>query len=205
MPRATHPHFTVDEITSYLRRTSQATILVEGRDDQKVYRYVEDQLTDLDVDVLICDGRDSLLAIFRRRTEFARAPVVFVADRDMWYFTGIPDEFATEIVFTEGYSIENDLYVREVFEALMSESELAQFRALIQCIARWQAFHVETFRVSGRCSCDVYLNQIVAQDVLSSEHLASIGFIEPPAATVMQIIESYPFALRGKTLFQALV
>jgi hypothetical protein len=192
----------VDETVAYLKRTSQTTALVEGKDDQKVYRYIEERLEDLDLDVLICEGRDGLLAVHRRRHEFAGAPVVFIADRDMWYFTGIPPEYATSVLFTEGYSIENDLYVREVFEALMSQEEQARFKSLVQQLARWQAFHVEQFVKRGSCNCDVHVSQITPEDLLCNEHLTSIGFVEPDAALIMRIVDNYPQALRGKTLFQ---
>ena len=202
MRRLPRRYLSVDETVAYLKRTSQTTALVEGKDDQKVYRYIEDRLQDLDLDVLICEGRDGLLAVHRRRAEFAGAPVVFIADRDMWYFTGVPHEYATSVLFTEGYSIENDLYVRDIFEALMSPEEQARFRALIQQVARWQAFHVEQFVKTGNCSCDAHVSQIAPHDVLCNDHLTSIGFVEPSAALISRIVDNYPHALRGKTLFQ---
>lgn len=195
-------YLSVDETVAYLKRTSQTTALVEGRDDQKVYRYIEDRLEDLDLDVLICEGREGLLAVHRRRNEFAGAPVVFIADQDMWYFTGIPHEYANSVLFTEGYSIENDLYVRDVFEALMSPEEQLRFRSLVHQLARWQAFHVEQFVKVGNCRCDAHVSQIAPDDVLCDEHLTSIGFVEPDAAVISRIVDNYPQALRGKTLFQ---
>lgn len=202
MRRQPHRYLSVDETVAYLKRTSQTTALVEGKDDQKVYRYIEEQLEDLDLDVLICEGRDGLLSVHRRRDEFVGAPVVFIADRDMWYFTGIPPEYATSVLFTEGYSIENDLYVREVFEALMSQEEQTRFKSLVQQLARWQAFHVEQFARHGSCSCDVHVSQIAPHDLLCDEHLISIGFVEPDCGLTSRIVENYPQALRSKTLFQ---
>ena len=127
---------------------------------------------------------------------------MFIADQDMWYFTGIPPEYATSVLFTEGYSIENDLYVREVFEALMSQEEQTRFKSLVHQLARWQAFHVEQFTKLGGCSCDVHISQIAPNDLLCIEHLTSIGFVEPDATLISRIADNYPQALRGKTLFQ---
>lgn len=205
MRRQARRYLSVDETVAYLKRTSQTTALVEGKDDQKVYRYIEERLEDLDLDVLICEGRDGLLAVHRRRAEFAGAPVVFIADRDMWYFTGVPPEYATSVLFTEGYSIENDLYVRDVFESLMSQEEQVRFKSLVHQLARWQAFHVEQYLSLGRCGCDVHISQIAPQDLLCDSHLASIGFIEPDPALISRIVDNYPQALRGKTLFQLLL
>lgn len=202
MPKPARRYLSVDETVAYLKRTSQTTALVEGKDDQKVYRYIEDRLADLDLDVLICEGRDGLLAVHRRREEFAGSPVVFIADQDMWYFTGIPREYAASVLFTDGYSIENDLYVREVFEALMSQEEQTRFKLLVHQLARWQAFHVEQFNRLGTCNCDAHISQVAPEDQLCADHLASIGFVEPDAALIATIVENYPKALRGKTLFQ---
>lgn len=205
MTKSVHRYLSVDETIAYLKRTSQTTALVEGKDDQRVYRYIEERLADLDLDVLICEGRDGLLAVHRRRDEFPLAPVVFIADKDMWYFTAVPELYASSVIFTHGYSIENDLYVRDVFEALMSAEERAKFQILVQSVARWQAFHVEKFKQSGFCNCDVHVNQFAPKDILCSNHLAAIGFVEPPADLVIQILDFYPQAVRGKTLFQLLL
>lgn len=205
MTKFVHRYLSVDETIAYLKRTSQTTALVEGKDDQKVYRYIEERLADLDLDVLICEGREGLLAVHGRSNEFPTAPVVFIADKDMWYFTGVPHAYTSSVIFTHGYSIENDLYVRDVFEALMSAEERAKFHILVQSVARWQAFHVEKFRQSGHCSCDVHVNQFAPTDSLCSHHLAAIGFIEPSPELVTQILDSYPQAVRGKTLFQLLL
>lgn len=135
-------HLTVNEIIAYLKRTNLPTVLVEGTDDKSVYRYIENRLGELDADILICNGRDALLEIFTRRNEFSAAKVAFVADRDMWYFTGIPDEYQNGVIFSAGYSLENDLYVKEIFEGLLEKEEKRKFMDLIQELSRWFAFEV---------------------------------------------------------------
>lgn len=198
-------YLNADEVVAYLKRTSQVTALVEGTDDYKVYRYIENRLSDIDVDVMICEGRSGLLSVFSRKNEFYGAPVIFIADQDMWYFTGIPGDLSSEIVFSSGYSIENDLYVRDVFEGLMSHEERSKFSKLVQCAASWQAFHVEEYVRNGNCSCDVHVNVFAPGDELCVAHLASIGFVAPSADLISRIVSSYPQSLRGKTLFQLLL
>ena len=193
------------EMVSYLCHSQQPAILVEGSDDKRVYRYVEEKLSDLDVDVLVCEGRAALLSVYDRRAEFSRLPVVFVADRDMWYFVGIPETYRERVVFTTGYSIENDLYIRELFEGLMSQAERNEYQRLIQHLAQWQAFHVETFKATGACACDSHIGQICDDVGLRREYLAQIGYVDPPPEFVASILADYEQAIRGKTLFQALV
>ena len=41
--------------------------------------------------------------------------VIFVADQDMWFFTGIPEKYRDTIIFTRGYSLENDLYLKQFY------------------------------------------------------------------------------------------
>lgn len=198
---------TPDEIVAYLKRTSQLTVLVEGADDKMVYRYIESKLEDLDIDCLDCGGRPALLKIFRRRSEYPDSPVIFIADKDMWLFTNVPDEYSSGIIFTQGYSIENDLYLRELFEGLLETDDRRKFRDLIKALARWQAFHVVVFSTNGSCQCDYHVNQIAPPPNvnLCPEHLADISFSEPPDELVEQIQKSYYNSLRGKTLFEAIL
>jgi hypothetical protein len=89
-----------DEMVSYLKRTLSPTILVEGNDELSIYnRYLQDKINVEDIDILTCDGRAKLLNVFKRRTEFKNTKVVFVADKDMWFFAGIPEEYDNKGLF----------------------------------------------------------------------------------------------------------
>ncbi len=195
----------VDEIVSYLKRTTLPTVLVEGTDDKSVYRYIERKLEPLEVDILICGGREALLEIYSRKEEFPNSQVVFVADKDMWYFTGIPIEYRNEIIFSNGYSLENDLYVKDLFEGLLDKEEESEFRRLISELSRWFSFEVTRYKSEGYALCDIHINQIIEGNSLSEEYLQKIGFIEPEPKLVNQIISSYQQSLRGKNLFQGIL
>ena len=195
----------VDEIVSYLKRTTLPTVLVEGTDDKSVYRYIERKLENLEVDILICGGRDALLEIYSRKAEFLDSKVVFVADKDMWYFTGIPNEYRNEIIFSNGYSLENDIYVKELFEGLLDKEEESEFRRLISELSRWFSFEVTRYKSEGYALCDIHINKIIEGSSLSEEYLQKIGFIEPESALVNQIMSSYQHSLRGKNLFQGIL
>ena len=105
--------YSVEEIISELSKpTALLKVLVEGKDDALVYRYIEGKLNDLisidnKADVIICGGRLELIEVFESREKFKNTKVVFLADKDMWFFVGVPKDYE-DIVFTDGYSIEND-------------------------------------------------------------------------------------------------
>ena len=198
---------TVDEIIAYLKRTGLPTILVEGSDDKAVYRYIESKLGELEADILICNSRDALLKIYKRKDEFENSKVVFVADKDMWYFTGIPEEYQNNIIFSKGYSIENDIYIKEIFEGLLEEEEKQQYIKLIKELSRWFAFEVNRYKSEGFSLCDTHINKIsdINSNELRDKYLKDIGFVEPDKELIDEIIGNYNHALRGKNLFQALL
>jgi len=195
-----------NEMVSYLKKTSLPTILVEGKDDLSVYnRYLESKISSEDVDVLPCQGRITLLKVFERREEFKYSKVVFVADQDMWFFVGIPKEYNAKIIFTNGYSLENDLYIESQFNQLLDEKEITDFYNLIKELSIWFAFEVERYIKTGLSQCDFTVYQICPNNVLDSNFKQKINFVEPSEETVNIIYKDYTRALRGKTLFQALL
>ncbi len=195
-----------NEMVSYLKKTSLPTILVEGKDDLSVYnRYLESKIGIEDVDVLPCQGRITLLKVFERREEFKYSKVVFVADQDMWFFVGIPKEYNAKIIFTNGYSLENDLYIESQFNQLLDDKEITDFYNLIKELSIWFAFEVERHIKTGLSQCDFTVYQICPNNVLDNNFKQKINFIEPSEETVNIIYKDYTRALRGKTLFQALL
>ncbi len=136
-----------DEIIAYLNNTDLPTVLVEGKGDQFVYRELQDEIGLLEIDFLPCGGRTALLKIFERKEEFANKKVIFIADKDLWVFTGIPDEYE-EVFFTLGYSIENDLYKdgKEDLEMLLKKKETDKKDKMIKSVCDWFAFEVELWK-----------------------------------------------------------
>ena len=113
---------TVDELVATLRRSRLPTIVVEGRDDMRIYRWIEPRVSNVDTSVLPVGGRNKLLSIYERRNEYSQLPVAFLADRDMWLFSGIPEQY-NHIIWTLGYSIENDIYSGSELENLLDVEE----------------------------------------------------------------------------------
>jgi hypothetical protein len=197
---------TADELIATIKRSRLPTVLVEGSDDQTVYRHVESLIRTSHASVLPCGGRDTLLAIFRRRIELAGRQVAFVADRDMWLFSGIPTGFE-EIIWTEGYSIENDIYSGSDIERLLEPSESAEHKILIDRLCKWFSFEVEEYLAGRSISLKHHVSEIVplGQNDLDAGFIARRGYREPKAALHFEIASNYQIRLRGKQLIQALV
>jgi len=141
------PSLTVDELVSTLKHSNLATVLVEGDDDVIVYRWIEEKIGVINANVLPCEGRNNLLAVYKRRSEFSHLNTVFVADKDMWIFTTIPAEYNHNIIWTTGYSIENDLYAgSNIDEKMLNRNEKIGYHELVKNVTKWFAFEVEQYR-----------------------------------------------------------
>ena len=110
--------------------------------------------------MLSVGGRETLLAVYQRRNEFAHLPVAFVADRDLWLFSGIPPGYP-DIIWTEGYSIENDLYAGASLEDLLNADEVDEHRQVLDLIIEWFAFEVEEYLAGREPRVDTHCNEIV--------------------------------------------
>ncbi|TYQ29402.1 DUF4435 domain-containing protein [Pseudanabaena sp. UWO311] len=199
-------HLNEEELILHLKKTTLPTILVEGDDDSLVYkRYLESRIAIEDVSIFPCGARPKLLKIFHRREEFEKSKVIFVADKDMWFFEGVPEEYEHKIVFTDGYSLENDLYIESFFNTLLDNDEAKKFDDLIKQLSIWFAFEVNRYQEIKEVLCDVHINQICPDNTLSNSFKESINFSDPSEEIIEKIYCQYTRALRGKNLFQALL
>jgi hypothetical protein len=135
---------TVEELIATLNKTDLPTILVEGVADVRVYRKLEAQLGVTLGNVVLCGGRKNLFEIYNQREKLAHVRLVFLADRDMWLYKNIPPEYS-EIIWTHGYSIENDVYTGSTVEKLLDEAERQKYFDLLKRLCEWFAFEVEEY------------------------------------------------------------
>ncbi|GIP58468.1 DUF4435 domain-containing protein [Paenibacillus woosongensis] len=202
------PRPTADEIVSLLKRSSLPSIIVEGDDDVLIYRYIEEKIGSFNASILPCGGRKALLSVFARRGEFNNLKTVFLADQDMWMFTTIPKEF-TSIVWTTGYSIENDLYASSlaVFDQILTQQEKKEMIRLIRMISKWFAFEVELYRNDKEINIDCHVSELLSKDkkALSETFLSKRNFTEPSKETLAEVLENYDLKIRGKILFDLLL
>jgi hypothetical protein len=197
---------TEKEIIDYLGRTSLPTLLVEGEDDAIIYRWLEEQLGIFSGSVLFCSGRDVLLSIYRKRATFSHGKIAWLADVDMWKFTSIPADLQG-IIFTTGYSIENDLYAGSQIAALLEESEKSRHSRLLGVVCRWFAFEISEFLAGRDPQVGHQLRRVVDFTIMDicPRFAAFRGYSEPPVSLVNAVLDDYPLQLRGHTLMQALI
>lgn len=200
-------HPTVDELVSTLRRSKLPTVVVEGRDDMQIFRWMEDLLEVHEIDILAAGMRSNVLAVYERKSEFAHLPVVFIADRDKELFTQLPEDYE-EIIWTKGYSIENDLYAgaEPSLENLMDPNETDEHRQLLDTIVKWFAFEVEEFSHGRQAKVGRKLKDIIprGQTEMDEDYRANRGFRIPRVEFISMIKEEYQLRLRGKFLFEML-
>lgn len=205
MPRL---NLTVDELVSALRRSRLPTIVVEGKEDMQIFRWMEDMLEVPEVDILGVGGRSNLLAVYDRRNEFAHLPVAFIADQDKELFTQLPEGYE-DIIWTQGYSIENDLYAgaEPSLENLMDPREANEHGKVLNTIVEWFAFEVEEFLEGRSPEFDHHCDEVVprSQTEMDDGFRQRRGFHPPNSALQRQIRKAYQLQLRGKQLFQVLV
>lgn len=200
------PMMTEEEIIAYLGRTHLPTLLVEGKDDAAIYRWLEGQLGIFSGNTLFCSGRNALLSIWRQRGTFLHRKIVWLADLDMWKFSAPPADL-TGIVFTTGYSIENDLYAGSEIECLLEVAERSEHSRLLTILCRWFAFEILEYQAGRSPEFATKIQQVVdfaAMDI-SASFIARRGYIEPDATFIDSVLRDYKLQLRGKTLVSALV
>lgn len=187
------------ELVAVLSKSSIATVLVEGSDDMQVYRWIEDAIPG-GVDVLSTGGRGNLLEIYKERAKFD-IPIAFVADRDLWSFTSCPSEYS-DVIFTTGFSIENDVLLDSSIEKLFSKEEVDTLNGCIKELANWYAYEVEEY-LNGR----PYKISNDPRELLPRSSLTfDVAVIQPQvyrvpsAGLVKTIIEDFRVKFRGKNL-----
>ena len=198
-------HPTVDELVATLRRSQLPTVVVEGKDDIHIYRWVEARISNRYADVLSTGGRDVLFEVYQRRNEFPNLPVAFVADRDLWLFSGIPANH-DDVIWTQGYSIENDLYAGANLEKLLDSDEASEHEQILLSIIQWFAFEVEEHLAGREAQVARHCNEIVPLDEtrINQRFCEDREFRPAKVRLVQQIKEAYQLQLRGKLLFQLL-
>lgn len=197
---------TADEIAASLSKSALPTVLVEGSTDANVYRMIESQIGVERVSIINCQGRTVVLDLFHRRAEFSHLPVAFVCDCDMWIFSGVPSQF-NDVVFTSGYSIENDVVAGSDLMALCDSADAQRFEQLVDAVTPCFAFEVEQHLAGNRVVGVASDLRIVddATGFIKESHLLAIGFVQPNPSLVSRIRQEYKLKLRGRLLLQCLM
>src|SRR3954454_18034262 len=135
---------TVDELIATLNHSNLPTLIIEGKDDLIIFRRLEERCKNLTLSVLPVGGRKQVLALFERLPEIRLAQAIaFVADLDLWVFSGVPIQYLSDkLFFTDGYSIENDAFRDVDCERLLMPREKEIFLDEMKSFAEWYALAV---------------------------------------------------------------
>lgn len=195
----------VDEIVNTLKRSSLTTILVEGKDDVLIYRWIENEIGIVNASFFPCGGRDKLLQVFERREEFSGIKTVFVADKDTFVYVN-PPESLNEIIWTNGYSIENDLYYGRNIELLLDNDEKVAFLKSLNSFIAYYAFEIQNFLENKDFCFRKHPQSIICelQNEVKEVFLKEIDFIEAKAEIQENLRSNYDVLIRGKSLFALL-
>ena len=194
-----------------LKRSSLKTVLVEGSDDMEVYRKVERIIGVRNIDLLPTGGKTALLKVFQKRNELNSSRVMFIADKDAWVFSNVPEEYE-EVFLTNGYCIENDLFSdgSDLVLNLLDQSERERFLEIVKNVTPWYAFEVKKINgeiVDSPFSDVTLLSEKVlnrANNALVDTFLESRNYSSPCPVLCADIQENFALKLRGKYIFQIL-
>lgn len=200
------PRPTVDELFELLKRTSLPTVLVEGKNDIIFYRVVEEALRDLGVDMLPAGNKDAVLELRRRlKDQNISSPLAFIVDNDLWVHTGIPDqEDLGDVITTEGYSVENDLFSDGDLLSILSEEEKARFHSEIDLFCRWYALSVSRHLNGAPSGFRTHPGKILDDRKHYNNSIVLLEGEEYPNALYAEIKIQFSRVLRGKSLFAIL-
>lgn len=213
------PDPTLENLVDILRFSNKPNIIVEGQDDEIIYRTLVERLGKFGVGFFSAGSKDILLHLYEELAEyenagdFRHAPVAFIADRDMWLFRGIPNQY-DDIIWTEGYSIENDLYSHVKLRDRVGNK--VEYDQTLDAISMWFAYKVEEYleknppekifesiRDEKHVDVGYRLNRVVPPE--KTTLAPDMEFLPLYHERVRKVRRAYHLQLRGKLLFELLV
>ena len=213
------PDPTLENLVIALRLSNKPNIIVEGKNDEIIYGTLVERLGRFDVGFFSAGSKDTLLHLYEELSEYENAgdfrhvPVAFIADRDMWLFRGIPACY-DNIIWTEGYSIENDLYSYAKLRDRIGNK--AEYDQILDAISMWFAYKVEEYleknppektfesiRDEEHVDVAYHLNRVVPPE--KTTLAPDLEFLPSDHERVREVRRVYHLQLRGKLLFELLV
>jgi hypothetical protein len=199
-PNQNHP--TVDEIVATLARSSEPTLLVEGRQDMYALRKVEDLVAGSSI--MPCGDKDAVLALLKRRSEFSNVPCAFLVDSDFWFYYGIPEKYQRSLylITTSGFSIENDILFQSRIFDFYDDRDMVKYNRILDELNRWWAFVLLKREQGVEIPISHHIRSIVgdlARPCLKEEFIsdASNPYVEPSSERLRRSREDLEMGIRG--------
>ena len=200
---------TPEILIATLKRSNLKTVLIEGKDDLLIYKKIESELEDLDINILPCNGRTALLEVFKNKSDID-SELLFICDADLWVFDN-KAPISDDLIVTEGYSIENELYQdgSTILNKLLSANEIISKNLMLSNICEWFAYEVEKYLNCQTCDCKFSEVTILNTNVMArNSNNFTDNFINERMNSkasdnlIDDIKANYDVKLRGKYLFQ---
>ena len=213
-----------DELFATMKNSGKFNIIVEGPTDSNIYDRLITSLGIQNIDYYIAGCREDLFKIYRRikredptKRQFLQNRVAFIADQDSWVFLdkkqkppeGYEDICMEDIIWTEGYSIENDLYMAGSLRTFVGDEYSDEYNQTLDSICTWYAFEVNRRAEGENLHVGMRLPKIVPENSTElakdlREEIEKEGF-NCLGSRYKEIRDDYKKLIRGKTLFQLLL
>lgn len=195
-------YLTDEELISAINHSSRPYIIVEGPDDVVVYRWI---LADINCVGMLepRGGCNGVMNIFNKREKIRNKKVVYICDKDtLVYDNQIPEEYEG-LIYTNGYSIENDLYHgRKLEEYLFEDDDCKLFSNALNSFLRYYACELEKFKNNKYCNFSMKPEAILNCDDYSLKYNLLNDYSEPSNETIEYLKNDYDIMLRGHSLFK---
>jgi hypothetical protein len=205
MTKENDEQLNVDELIATLRNSSLPTLIVEGRSDMTVFQSFEEECLSGKIDIFPAGSRTNLLAIYSRRDEYPKANVAFLADSDLCAYHAVPSQYAG-IIFTEGYSLENDILVGGKGLKVVSRKNRDHWAKVLAAMSHWFASVVHRCLAGESVGYKLHPNQVVDFQTGEVRPIFSGDLIEGESLCneAARILQSPIRYLRGHTLIDGL-
>lgn len=193
--------FTAKDALALLSRSKLPTVITEGSDDYRVMRKLERKLEDLGVDFLPAGGRTVVLEIIENLPADRLGSIAALVDLDEWLYIGIPNKYHSveNLFFTNGYSIENDIFLDSSLLNLFEGNEESDFKNDLEIVLRKHAKEIKNIIRGSDFQLKTHAREIIAK-------CDEIGPLDDDELKIFSWLKShFGQALRGKTLLEILV
>ena len=195
---------------SNLKESGVTTVFMEDklyRDKKGIepYRFMQKQIGQNKVSFFSCQGKGNLMKVYERRAELKGIPILFLRDRDMYVYQSIPNEYS-DLIFTTGYSIENDVYAYTSIEDLLDRQEKSMYEKAKHNFLLWYSSQIHLLLKGTETIYDFSPHHILNIDLsINEKYVPCESILHESKPLFNDIKENYFIKLRGHSLFALLI
>lgn len=193
-------------ISTIKNSNSGKYVIVEGVDDIVVYRNLITLYSSKGIKIMAAGGRTKVLEVFdalKGTSNLDKA--IFIVDQDSWIFNGIPSSYQhPRIIYTSGYSIENDVYLDRQLETLMHGTNVfSPFQNDLRVYLKWFALAITRFCTNDNANSEILdiHPQTFFKCSVTTQNYCNLNSGEIfPQQTYDDLLVNYSLKFRGKCL-----